>query len=109
MKPSTEHRQSRANYRSDSKIAGNRKSADEARSCRSAEFSGCCSWNDGVLDYYKGICHSKLDSPRCDTKWDVSLQGRCSGKGGVLRVKANGAVLCVKGGESKPRIPKCNK
>lgn len=83
-------------------------SVDNAPICRTADFAGCCSWNNGLLDYFKGVCRNKLDSQKCDAKWDVSLRGRCSGKGGVLRVEANGKALCVKGGESLPRIPKCN-
>lgn len=82
-------------------------SAASAPICRSADFSGCCSWNEGVFDYKTGTCGNEISSQRCDAKWDISLQGRCSGKGGVFRVTANGTVLCAKGGESTPRIPKC--
>ena len=80
----------------------------QQNSCRKDDFSGCCSWNEGIEDIRDLKCLNLQQSKSCEANWNISLQGRCAGHGGVDRVAIDGTVHCGDGDPSYPPIPKCN-
>ncbi|GAB4529840.1 MAG: hypothetical protein Kow00133_18620 [Amphiplicatus sp.] len=81
---------------------------ESSQICRSEDFTGCCSWNEGVHDMRTGLCGSGAISKKCDARWNTSLKGRCSYNEGVARVDINGIVYCNNERAPGEPIPKCN-